>query len=57
MKMLFNYANTVYCCKAVDTVKTFVEINIELKFSAVSFHVISLDAKCLVPGAISHQST
>lgn len=35
MKMLVNFANIIYCYKAVDTVKTFIEMNTGLKFSAV----------------------
>ena len=35
MKMLVNFANIIYCYKTVDTVKTFIEMNVGLKFSAV----------------------
>ena len=45
MKMLIHYANITYCYKTVDNIKTFLEINIGLNFSAVCFHVISSDAK------------
>lgn len=33
IKMLFNYASIIYFYKAIDTVKTFIEINIGFKFS------------------------
>lgn len=48
MKMLVHCASIIYCYKTIDLVKTFLQINIGLKFSAVRFHVIIfLDANAL----------
>lgn len=48
IKMLFNYASIIYFYKAIDTVKTFIEINIGFKFSTEWFPiVIFLDTNAL----------
>lgn len=50
--MLVNYASITYFYKVIDTVETFIEMNIGFKFSAAWFPVViflATKALCQVP--------